>query len=173
VSFYPDSPAEKHRREAERHLTLARWYSRGPGAATRTEQNRRDAEAAKALVAAFMATPNLVVLPVDETGARRLAEAIWGPQSSYILGTSYYEDARAVLDRLAGREPEPEIRSEDCIREAIRADAQPVHEGDRGVRITHRPSGITVESTSERSQLQNTAAAIRELQRRLAEGGER
>jgi hypothetical protein len=110
-----------------------------------------------------------LVLPCDDTGARRLA-GTWSGQEWRGNNTDI---ARAVLDRLAGREPAPEVRSEDCIREAIRADGQPVHEGDRGVRVTHRPSGITVESISERSQLQNTAAAIRELQTRLAEGGER
>jgi hypothetical protein len=101
VSGYDDSPAEKHRREAERHLTLARWYSRGPGGATRKEQDRRDGEAAEALVAAFMATPNLVVLPVDDTGARRLAEVMWGRSEPLFAELAR---ARAVLDRLAAGE---------------------------------------------------------------------
>jgi peptide chain release factor 2 len=41
-------------------------------------------------------------------------------------------------------------------------------EFDSYVRITHRPTGITVERDSERSQLQNKANALAELRRQLA-----
>jgi hypothetical protein len=44
---------------------------------------------------------------------------------------------------------------------------QAVTEGPRGVRITHLPTGIQVESSSWRSQLRNKAAAIHELNQRL------
>jgi hypothetical protein len=44
-----------------------------------------------------------IVLPVDDTGARRLAEAIWGSErpSSPTVRSVRYEEARFYLDRLA------------------------------------------------------------------------
>jgi hypothetical protein len=48
-------------------------------------------------------TPTVVVLPVDDTGARRLAEAIAAPElfRRSIVQRKRIENARVVLDRLA------------------------------------------------------------------------
>ena len=70
--------------------------------------------------------------------------------------------------------PEAEnISMEGEIRwEAFRSPGnggQHVNTTDSGVRLIHIPTGITITSTAERSQLQNKKDALRKLQARLAE----
>lgn len=70
--------------------------------------------------------------------------------------------------------PEAEnISMEGEIRwEAFRSSGnggQHVNTTDSGVRLIHIPTGITITSTAERSQLQNKKDALRKLQARLAE----
>jgi hypothetical protein len=56
-----------------------------------------------------------------------------------------------------------EIRTEDLHHEDIRADGQKVNEGDRGVCLTHMPTGVTAEVTRNRHSLTNRAEAIEKL----------
>jgi hypothetical protein len=65
------------------------------------------------------------------------------------------EDLDVSTTRLAPRRGGPEHASVDSY-----------------VRITHKPTGITVERDSERSQLQNKANALDEIRRQLAQRGE-
>lgn len=63
----------------------------------------------------------------------------------------------------------------DLDIEPIAAPDQLANDGLRGVRITHRPTGLSAESVSWRSALRNKAAALHELHERVAaalRGGE-
>lgn len=68
-----------------------------------------------------------------------------------------------------------DLREEDLEVSTVRPGAIPHGSGgqttgqfDSYVRVTHRPTGITVERDSERSQLMNKSAALDELRRQLA-----
>ena len=71
---------------------------------------------------------------------------------------------------------EPDIREDDLDVSTVRpgghaADVPCLTTGefDAYVRITHRPTGITVERDAERSQLLNKHAALEEIRRQLRE----
>jgi hypothetical protein len=64
-----------------------------------------------------------------------------------------------------------QIEVDDLIVEEVRAPDQSVIENDRGVRITHTPTGLIVTFVEYRSQLENKAAALQALRRALVEDG--
>jgi peptide chain release factor 2 len=62
------------------------------------------------------------------------------------------------------------IREEDLeisVRHTSSYGGQTTGQYDSYVRVTHKPTGITVECDSERSQMRNKALAIEELERQL------
>ncbi|HEX8386711.1 MAG TPA: peptide chain release factor-like protein [Rubricoccaceae bacterium] len=61
---------------------------------------------------------------------------------------------------------------DECDVETLRASTkggQRANKVETGVRLRHRPSGITVTSHSSRSQFRNKGLALAELRRRLVE----
>ena len=59
-----------------------------------------------------------------------------------------------------------------CSVETLRAGTkggQRANKVETGIRLTHEPSGLVVQSRSHRSQTRNRAAALAELRRRLEE----
>lgn len=105
--------------------------------------------------------------PKSDEDVEQLAEAIYHAD----VDENPHPDnganhARSVLRRLSGQEVEQDLRT--LRSERIFADDQLANENARGIRLTHEETGTVVESTSERSLLQNQATALRELRHRLA-----
>ena len=66
----------------------------------------------------------------------------------------------------------PEALIAECDVETLRAGTkggQRANKVETGVRLRHRPSGITVTSRASRSQVRNKSLAVEELRRRLVE----
>jgi hypothetical protein len=67
------------------------------------------------------------------------------------------------------REEKIDISSDDILVHYFRSSTdKPQHNGSV-VRITHKPTGIVTESSTEKSRLANSAKALEELQERLKE----
>lgn len=79
------------------------------------------------------------------------------------------EITRLIWPNFKSAPEPPQLDEHDLRAERIPAPGQAVHEGDRGVRLTHMPSGLVVESTAGRSYLQNMSAAVDSLRNMLAE----
>lgn len=59
------------------------------------------------------------------------------------------------------------IKIEDLIIDVYRVGCAFVNVPETGVRITHKPSGIVVESSNERSQFKNKEKCIKEIEAKL------
>jgi ribosome-associated protein len=75
--------------------------------------------------------------------------------------------------RRAVRLPEAALQAEcdEAFFVASGPGGQHRNKTESGVRLTHRPTGVTVSATERRSQAQNRGAALERLRERLAELG--
>ena len=77
-----------------------------------------------------------------------------------LLVSYYIRKAQGIPDP-------PVLREEDLSISFFTTRDQPLHEGPRGVRITHIPTGYGVSSGKGRSRLENTDRALKNLRSRL------
>lgn len=83
------------------------------------------------------------------------------------------EAVREILARCPVPEemwkPGDPIREDDLMVEHFRAEGQGPHEDPKGVKITHLPTGLSGESYSKRSRLENTDVVMTYIRRKLEE----